>query len=458
MSTSYTGKLNLLSSQARIQVPWVKVTIGSYTFGIYSKVGRGNKDTEGFYHAYDVQYPNYIKNLRIVKINGQVNQYTLTIAYPVRMEDDPNFFEKVFSSVSSTRKIVFSYGDAAMPSYVYKDEEAMITKVQQTFNFGQGGTLGAVIGYQIEAVSSSALAKSGSYTFSNSPSVKVKPSDVIKGLFKNEDYGLRNLFYGMKDADLDEFIAGDDQPVILETKVGISALDYINYLTSCMIPASATTSNISSDIYILTLHDDTTYDRNYDDGTRLIVKNKEVVGPYFKVTRTSYLTNKSDAYEIDIGISTSTIVTNFSINQNDSYAILFDYQGELATNPYRQSINDDGTMSQVYAPGVSSQNLERLTRPNDTTWWTKITKYPITASITVQGLLRPAQLMTYVRLNVIFPGGKKHISSGLYIVTKQTDSIDENGYKTQLDLTRISGDNEGPLTYKTEKLSLGVKA
>lgn len=49
--------------------------------------------------------------------------------------------------------------------------------------------------------------------------------------------------------------------------------------------------------------------------------------------------------------------------------------------------------------------------------------------------------MTYLRLNVIFPGGHKHISSGLYIVTKQTDTIDGNGYRTQLSLTRISGDD-----------------
>lgn len=51
--------------------------------------------------------------------------------------------------------------------------------------------------------------------------------------------------------------------------------------------------------------------------------------------------------------------------------------------------------------------------------------------------------MTYLRLNVIFPGGgegiRKHISSGLYIVTKQVDDISGNGYKTTLSLTKISG-------------------
>jgi hypothetical protein len=73
-------------------------------------------------------------------------------------------------------------------------------------------------------------------------------------------------------------------------------------------------------------------------------------------------------------------------------------------------------------------------------WWTKATKYPITATITIQGLLRPATLMQYLRLNVIFPGGHKHLASGLYIVTKQVDSLSGSGYTTQLTLTRIGGD------------------
>jgi hypothetical protein len=76
-----------------------------------------------------VKFPNYIKSLRISTINGIVNTYTLSIEYTVRETDDPNFFEKVFSSVSQTRKIKFSYGDLAYPYVTYKDEEAIITDV-----------------------------------------------------------------------------------------------------------------------------------------------------------------------------------------------------------------------------------------------------------------------------------------------------------------------------------------
>ena len=49
--------------------------------------------------------------------------------------------------------------------------------------------------------------------------------------------------------------------------------------------------------------------------------------------------------------------------------------------------------------------------------------------------------MSYVRLNVIFAGGHKHISSGLYLVAQQKDRIDSNGYRTTLSLTKIAGDS-----------------
>ena len=86
-------RLSLLSSQARVQVPFVKVTIGDFTFGVYSRTDAPTKDKQGVYINYNIQYPNYIQSLTITKINGQVNQYTLNIKYPVRQTDDPNFFE-----------------------------------------------------------------------------------------------------------------------------------------------------------------------------------------------------------------------------------------------------------------------------------------------------------------------------------------------------------------------------
>lgn len=416
---------SLLSSQARVQAPWVKVTIGNFTFGVFDKKTRArSKDDQGFYLSYNVQYPSYVQRLSIIKINGQVNQYTLSIIYPVRPGDDPNFFEKVFSSVSKTRKIVFTYGDASMPSYVYKDEEAIITGITQQFDLE-----GSAINYTVKAISGAALAKTGSFTFINTG--KKKPSDEIKRVFRNPKYGLKDLFTGMNNKNINTLVAGDDKAVELATKINISPIDYIIYLAGCMIPSGSSQSDISKDIYILTLHDDTIYDKLYSDTTVL-------GGPYFKVTRTSYATNQSDAYNIDIGYNTATIVRSFSIKQDENYSILYDYSNQLYPEQYVQRLNSRGQWEQEFAPAYTSNNIERKTKAEDISWFTKMTKYPISATVKIQGLLRPATLMQYVRLNVIFPGGGVHVSSGLYIITQQQDDISGDGYVTTLTMTKIN--------------------
>lgn len=415
---------SLLSSQARIQVPWVKVTIGEYTFGVFDdKTKAWGKQQDGFYTPFSIQYPQYIKSLQVLKINGQVNTYTLDIDYPITQFDDPNFFEKVFSSVSRTRKIIFTYGDAENPAYVYKDEEAIITNIQQVFNLQ-----GSVISYTISAVSSAALSTDGSIT-KPAPGHKVKPSEEIKKLFRSNK-SLQNTFTGMKSSDLDTLINGDDMPVMLESKQNISAIDYLNYLAGCMIP-SGSAPGLSKDIYVLTI---------YDDSITSADRSLSKKGPYFKVTKVSTVMEHGDAYEIDVGINTSTIVRSFNIEKNENYSIYYEYQNLAHPENYVRRINGDGNWEDVYAPTSMAKPNKYKTDPSDQVWWTKATQFPINATIQIQGLLRPATLMQYVRLNVIFPGGNKHLSSGLYIVTKQVDVINGNGYATTLNLTRIGGD------------------
>lgn len=415
---------SLLSSQARIQVPWIKVTIGDYTFGIFDeKTKSWGKSHAGFYTPFSIQYPQYIKQLEVEKINGQVNKYTLTIEYPVTQHDDPNFFEKVFSSVSRTRKIIFTYGDAETPAYVYKNEEAIITAVNQNFNLPN-----SLITYTVHAVSSAALTTDGSITMP-APGKKVKPSDEIKKLFRTNK-SLKNTFTGMSSADLDALIPGDDMPVEIESKQNISAIDYINYLAGCMIPAGST-PGLSKEIYVLTIYDDsiTSADRNLSKS-----------GPYFKISKVSTVMDHGEAYEIDVGINTSTIVRAFNIEKQENYSIYYEYQNLAHPENYVRRLNKDGEWEDLYAPTSMARTDSFKTKSSDLVWWTKATQFPINATIQIQGLLRPATLMQYVRLNVIFPGGNKHISSGLYIVTGQIDNIGPNGYATNLRLTRIKGD------------------
>lgn len=424
MRYEFIKNKSLLSSQARIQVPWVKVTIGDYTFGVFDeKTKSWGKDNAGFFQSFQIQYPQYIKALEVTKINGQVNKYTLSIDYPVTQYDDPNFFEKIFSNVSRSRKIIFTYGDAETPAYVYKNEEAIITKVQQRFDLA-----GSTISYTVQAVSSAALTTDGSITMP-SPGVPVKPSDEIKKLFRNNK-SLQNTFTGMNMAKLDALIAGDDKPVNIETKQNISAIDYINYLAGCMVPAGSG-PGLSKEIYVMTIHDDSITSSD---------KSLSKKGPYFEVKKVSTVMTPGDVYEIDIGINTATIVRSFKIEQDENYSIYYEYQGKAHPENYVRRINADGLWEDVYAPAKMMRQNSYDVGVTDQVWWTKATQFPINAAIQVQGLLRPATLMQYVKLNVIFPGGNKHLASGIYIVTRQVDNIGPAGYATNLGLTRIKGD------------------
>lgn len=327
------NKLSLLSSQALVQVPWIKVEIGKYTFGVYSKTEINKKDHQGYYKSLLVKYPNYVTSLQIVKVNGQVNQYTLTLQYGVTVGADPNYIEKVLSSVSNTRKIVFSYGDMSQPNYVYKNEEAIITKVTSNFNIQTG-----VIQYTISATSSAALNSSGCFTF---PGGTFKPSDRIKAIFKNTRYKLQDLFTGMNNANIDDLIAGDDKSVAVDTKTNIAPIDYINYLVSCMVPASYTTYNTTSAaIYILTINDAASYDGR-------TVNGKTITGSYFRVQKVNQSVEQADAFTIDIGVgnSSNTAVTSFSVSDDENYALLYEYNNPADEDNYVYRLENDGTMS-----------------------------------------------------------------------------------------------------------------
>lgn len=427
---------SLLGTTSRIATPYIKITIGKWTFGVYQRTQAQVKDNDNFYIVSKIQYPNYVQSLSVEKINGQVNQYTLNLIYPIRPGDDPNFFEKVFSSVSKTREIIFSYGDMSLPTYIYKDEKALITDIRTSFDLQ-----GCRISYTVTAVSSATLGKSGCYTF---PYYQAKkPSDIIWEILKNPTYGLQEIFYGMLNEEAVRrlgLILTDDQAVPIEAKENINILDYLNYLVSCMIPAGENfQSNRQQSFYIMTIHDEVNGSTLSNNDVRSNIKVESLGGPYFKISKINSWIEHSDAYEVDIGFPSANIVTSFNIDNNENYSIYYDWQEELNDNDFVLRLNDDGEWEKEYAPVISSKNNKHITKTTDKTWWTKITQYPISASITIKGLLRPAILMQYVKLNVLF-FGLKHISSGTYIVTKQLDTIDSRGYRTTLTLTRVVGD------------------
>ena len=423
---------SLLGSLSRVEVPFIKVTIGNYTFGKYEKTNQDVKDADGlFYTAAKIQYPNYLQSLTVQKINGQVNEYSLNLTYPIRPGDDPNFFEKVFSSVNKTRKIIFSYGDISNPTYIYKEEEAIITNIGSSFDIRTG-----TIGYNVSAISSAKLGSTGSFTFTweTDKEGRSKPSEEIWKILNNPAYGLKDLFYGMANEDSVRrlgLIPGTDLKVKLEALTNVSPLEAIQYLVSNMTSDSSEFPGF----YALTINDEITGETTKNKVTETLG------GPYFKITPVDKLQEHSEAYEIDIGFPSQNIVMSFNIQNNENYSIYYDWQSKLTDNDYVLRLNDNGEWEKEYAATWNSDNNTHTTKASDKVWWSKITQYPISASITIKGLLRPAVLMQYVHLNVLF-FGKKHISSGTYIVTKQTDQIDGSGYRTTLGLTRVVGEDE----------------
>ena len=113
---------SLLSITSRVEAPFIRVKLGGYTFGVYEEATAGIGENR-MYTNVSTKYPNFVQSLEIKKINGTVNQYSLDISYPVTAENDPNFFEKIFSSISTTRLIDIDYGDFSLHFYKYIQEE-----------------------------------------------------------------------------------------------------------------------------------------------------------------------------------------------------------------------------------------------------------------------------------------------------------------------------------------------
>ena len=336
------SNLNLLGSTSRVETPFIKVVIGGQVFGVYE-----NKKVDA---ATRVNYPNYVQSLNVTKINGQVNTYKLVLKYTIRAGEDPNYFEKIFSKVSKGRKIIFTYGDLSMPTYVYRDEQAIITDVHKSYDLTSASKT-----FTVSATSSATLLQPSGDLFTARYD---KPSEVIKQLLRTNRGGLQDIFYGMRDVDSPEvqkLILGNDKEVNIELKSNISVLDYLTYLVSIMVPLDQENNSLQKkSIYGLKLVDDFTGIYN---------------GPYFQIVEVSKDKNVDTVYEINVGYPDANPVVNLSVNDNDEYALLYNYSKEVSGGfDYVQRINNDGTLEQVYSPNIASSNSHLVMEETDRTW------------------------------------------------------------------------------------------
>lgn len=404
---------NLTSVPTLVQSPFIIATIGGVTFGTY----KGNWRTKA-------TYPNYMNSISIVKVNGTVNTYSLNFSYQVATGQDPNLLDKIFSKATKDRKVILQYGDWLAPNYIYKEEQCIITNVTSRLNMSSSS-----IDYTIQCTSDAIGLNSTTFNF---PAREAKPSDVIKQMLSNSNYGLKNVFTGMKNMNQvlsSGMIASTDKVVSLLAQNNTTPLDYMTYLVGSMISSkSPVESVLNKSKYFLTIHDD--FSNDYG-------------GTYFKVdevdsSKPTY--NATNTYEIDINFPDDNFVTEFSVNNDQSWAILYEYAGDAKQEEYTYNIRDDGVIETIKSPSLLKSTVTNKVSAYKSAWWTYMTEFPITATLTIKGLTRPSILMTYVKLNVLFAGGQKHISSGMYIITQQVDSISDAGYTTTLSLLRVGGD------------------
>lgn len=412
-----TIKLN--SVPTLVESPFIIVTIGKYTLGSYT----GNKTTTSLGMLAQVNFPNFVNSLNITKVNGTVNTYTIGIVYQIAPGDDPNLIDKIFSSVSATRRLSLSYGDWRNPASIYKEETALITNVTSSLDMSA-----SKITYTIQCVSDAMSLASAVYDF---PAREAKPSDIIKEMLKDVGYGLLTVFKGMVDFQrviTNGLIASNDKKVKIEARQNMNIIEYLNFLVGAMTSVDSESKDtiIQSGNYYLAIHDDIT---------------NALGGTYFEVKEVKAGTKVSnyDVYEVDVGHPGDNFVTQFNLTNNQQYTILYDYAGKIEQTKYIYSIDNNGQLTTQYAPSIArSKSLQKVTEQNKN-WWTKVTQFPIQATLTIKGLTRPSILMSQVRINTVMYG-QKHISSGLYIITKQQDKLDSNGYTTTLTLLRIGGD------------------
>jgi hypothetical protein len=412
--------MDLISTENFVESPFVIMKIGDYTFGSYT--GDTQKALLG--STMNVTYPNFMKGIEVCKINGQVNTYTVHLTYAITENDDPNMIEKVFSSVKNSREMTLTYGDWNSPSNIYKEETALITSIKSNVSMRS-----SKIDYTISGVSNALNLTSAMYDF---PEREAKPSDVIKEILYSPNYGMQKVFTGMlnkRDVNNSNLIASDDKKVTISGKSSTSVLDYMTYLVDHMSSVSNKESaTIKDSVYQVAIMDDTT---------------NKFGGPYFKVKKIDTSNNRSSvesAWEIDVGYPGDNQVMSFDIHNDEVWSILYDYNSKIDQSSYTYRIDNEGNIITEMSPSIARSRKSKTLKERNKTWWTQMTQFPITATLTIKGLIRPTLIMDYVKLNVLFYG-QKHIASGIYVITKQEDKIDESGYRTTLTLLRVREDS-----------------
>lgn len=391
-------KGTLLSFPTWVQAPTVVITLNGITIGGYGNSGD--------------KYPNYIRGLEAVKLNGRINEYTINLVHQIRFGEDPNTIDKLLSNTGYENKIHIKYGDSSVGMY-YNEVEAVIRDV--TYNESPQSS---TITYTIKAISSIGAATSA---YGNYASVTDKPSNIIRNLLydnPNTSRVLQDKFAGMRDRQLVEkygLIPNTDEVTTIGAMNNVDVVTYLTHVISCM-------------------HNDlSTYYLNYIDD-----KDNKLGGNHFKITevsKTAVADNTiGQCYYVNVGYPTNNNVLNFTVDEDIYFPMIEEYQGNI--KEYDYDIDNSGNIIQKQVNNMLTDNFGNQGNA-ESGWWNFITNYPIKSSLTIQGLISPIMLMTDIYIDANYYGWTDY-TSGIYKVTGQLDKIDSTGCTSTLKLIKVT--------------------
>lgn len=390
-------------SRYLVEAPFVEVKIGNIKIGSY----RGSID----------KYPNYITGLEVTKTNGEINNYTIQIVHQIRIGEDPNLLDKVFAQ-NQFNKITISYGDTDS-AQKFNDINAIITKITMNRDYAS-----ARITYNVEAISAGSFITAHTMNF---PAVTDKPSNVIRKLLFSSPISneLKQAFPGMSSktfVDSKGMIPNNDKVLNIQAKKNIDPISYINYLVSCMSNAK-NKGKLNDSSYFIFYKDD------QQNGAQFEIKE----------IKSSAASNSYNAvYEATVGYPDENNIFTFNVSNDKAWSIMYDKNiSATSAQEYVYTIESNGDIKKYYSPNLNSASQQLGERNKN--WWSFMTTFPISATLTMRGLLRPAFLTNYIKINVVFYG-QKHITSGLYAITEQKDSLSGSGFRTTFSLIRVGSE------------------
>lgn len=371
-----------------VEAPFIELTIGDYTFGVKSE---------------EENYPNYINGLSVVRTNGSMNEYTISLTHQISPGRNPNFIDELLAK-NGYNKIGIKYGDANS-NVIFTDNSALLTGATTNFDFASCN-----IKYTVKATSSVMSVATHKV---NRESVTDKGSNIITNLLTSNT-ALSEVYPKMKDLNyvsLNNLIPKDDAIITIDAMDNINDFNYLKTIVAAM--RSEANPNAS---YYLILADE-----------------------YFKIFESAVDNAAYDAqlYEVNVNYPDDNQIFSFTNETDFTWPIAYEYGGNIVDYDYNITNRGDISYSKISSNNMLKNRSSMYTNTADN-WWKQVTEFPTNAKLTCRGLLSPLLLMTYIKVNCYYFGSQR-TTSGVYLVVGQEDSLDGGGYRTTLSLIKVAG-------------------